>query len=185
MIKLKIELQDWDECCAEKVITVPSTSLHSELNRQNEYVIIDSTPSIPGVHSMDIWELNKVLDDINSENPGMTAELLSLIMDAVDGDLDDEEFVRRIKENDFMFEDLSDLKWRMGNEEIAACYIATELEVPFDDGITKEILAFLKKDEITDYIDWSAIWSQYEAIGFRLAEDIESEEYSLYLIHWR
>lgn len=184
MIKLKLELQDWDDSCADKVVTIPS-NIRTELNRQSEYVIIDSTPSIPGVQTMDIWELNEVIDDINSENPSMTAELLALIMDAVDGDLENEEFVRRIKENDFMFEDLSDITWKMGNEELAACYIATELGVPFDSGITKEILDFIKKDEITDYIDWSAIWSQYEAIGFRLAEDLESEEYSLYLIHWR
>lgn len=184
MIKLKLELQDWDDSCADKIVTIPS-NIRSELNRQSEYVIIDSTPSIPGVQTMDVWELNEVIDDINSENPGMTAQLLTLIMEAVDGDLEDQEFVRRIKENDFMFEDLSDITWKMGNEEIAACYIATELGVPFDTGITKEILEFISKDEITDYIDWSAIWAQYEAIGFRLAEDLESEEYSLYLIHWR
>jgi len=183
MIKLKIELQDWDTC-TEKVVTIPADIL-SELNRQNEYIIIDCTPSIPGVQAMDIWELNEVIDSINSENPSMTAELLALIMEAVDGELEDEEFVRRIRENDFMFEDLSDITWKMGNQEVAACYIATELGVPFDTGITKEILEFLKKDEITDYIDWSAIWDQYEAIGFKLAEDLESEEYSLYLIHWR
>ena len=184
MIKLKLELQDWDDSCADKIVTIPS-NIRSELNRQSEYVIIDSTPSIPGVQTMDVWELNEVIDDINSENPGMTAQLHTLIMEAVDGDLEDQEFVRRIKENDFMFEDLSDITWKMGNEEIAACYIATELGVPFDTGITKEILKFISKDEITDYIDWSAIWAQYEAIGFRLAEDLESEEYSLYLIHWR
>ena len=184
MIKLKLELQDWDDSCADKIVTIPS-NIRSELNRQSEYVIIDSTPSIPGVQTMDVWELNEVIDDINSENPGMTAQLLALIMEAVDGDLEDQEFVRRIKENDFMFEDLSDITWKMGNEEIAACYIATGLGVPFDTGITKEILEFISKDEITDYIDWSAIWAQYEAIGFRLAEDLESEEYSLYLIHWR
>lgn len=184
MIKLKLELQDWDDGCADKVVTIPS-NIQSELTRQNEYIIVDSTPSIPGVQTMDVWELNNIIDEINSENPGMTAELLSLIMDAVDGELDDEEFVRRIKENDFMFEDLSDITWKMGNEEVAACYIATELCVPFDTGITKEILEFISKDEITDYIDWSAIWEQYEKIGFRLAEDLESEDYGLYLIHWR
>ena len=184
MIKLELELQDWDDGCADKTVMIPS-NIRSELNRQNEYVIIDSTPFIPGIQTMDVWELNEVIDDINSENPGMTAELLALIMDAVDGELEDEEFVRRIKENDFMFEDLSEVTWKMSNEELAACYIATELGVPFDTGITKEILDFISKDEITDYIDWSAIWAQYEAIGFRLAEDLESEEYSLYLIHWR
>lgn len=184
MIKLEIELQDWDDGCENKVVTIPS-NIRSELNRQNEYVIIDSTPSIPGIQTMDIWELNEVIDDINSENPGMTAGLLALIMDAVDGELEDEEFVRRIKENDFMFKDLSEITWMMSNEELAACYITTELRVPFDTGITKEILEFIGKDELTDYIDWLAIWSQYETIGFRIIEDTESEEYGLYLVHWR
>lgn len=184
MIELKLELQDWDNDCASKTVTIPS-DIRSELNRQNEYVIIDSTPSIPGIQIMDVWELNEVVDDINSENPGMTAGLLALIMEAVGGELENEEFVRRIKENDFMFEDLSEITWKMDNEELAACHIATELGVPFDTGITKEILDFIGKDEIVDYIDWSAIWAQYEAIGFRLAEDLESEEYGLYLIHWR
>ncbi len=184
MIKLTLELQDWDDGCTNKVVTIPS-NIRSELNRQNEYVIIDSTPPIRGIQTMDVWKLNEIIDDINSENPGITSELLALIMDTVDGELEDEEFVRRIKENDFMFVDLSEITWKMGNEELAACYIATELGVPFDTGITKEILEFISKDEITDYINWSAIWKQYEAIGFRLAEDIESEECSLYLIHWR
>ena len=46
MIKLELELQDWDDDCADKTVTIPS-NIRSELNRQNEYVIIDSTPSIP------------------------------------------------------------------------------------------------------------------------------------------
>ena len=184
MIKLKLELQDWDGCGEDKVVTIPS-NIRSELNSQSEYVIIDCVPSVPDIQAMDIWELNSVIDEINSENPSMTAEFLALIMEAVDGDLGDDEFVRRIKENDFMFEDLSDITWKMGNEDVAACYIATELKVPFDTGITREILDFLSKDEITDYIDWSTVWEQYEAMGFRIVEDLESEECSLYLIHWR
>ena len=184
MIKLKLELQDWDGCGEDKVVTIPS-NIRSELNSQSEYVIIDCVPSVPDIQAMDIWKLNSVIDEINSENPSMTAEFLALIMEAVDGDLGDDEFVRRIKENDFMFEDLSDITWKMGNEDVAACYIATELKVPFDTGITREILDFLSKDEITDYIDWSTVWEQYEAMGFRIVEDLESEEYSLYLIHWR
>lgn len=184
MIKLKLELQDWDNDCAGKTVTIPS-DIRSELNRQNEYVIIDSTPSIPGIQTMDVWRLNEVIDDINSENPCMTAKLLTLIMKAVGGGLADEEFVRRIKENDFMFEDLSEIPWNMSNEELAAYYIATELGVPFDAGITREILDFIGEDEIIDYIDWSAIWMQYEVIGFRLVEDFKPKEYNLYLIHWK
>lgn len=181
MIKLQIEVQDWDNGGIEKVISIPS-DIKSELNRQNDYVIVDSTPDIPGISVMDIWELNEIIDGINSENPAMTTEFFALIMDAVDGNLEDDEFIRRIKENDFVFEDLSDITWKMSSEEIAACYIATELKVPFDTGITKEILEFIGKDEITDYIDWFAIWSQYELIGFKIAED---DDGNIYLIHWR
>ena len=184
MIELELELQDWDGCGEDRVVAIPS-NIRSELDRQNEYIIISSTPDIPNIQTMDIWELNRIVDDINSENPGMTAELLSLIMNTVDRNLNDEEFVRRIKENDFMFEDLSEVAWGMCNDELAARYIATKLGVPFDTGITKDILEFIKRDEISDYIDWPAIWSQYEAIGFKIIENTEPEECSLYLIHWR
>lgn len=184
MIKLQVELQDWHGNCEDKIITIPS-NIRSELDAQSDYVIVDSSPFISEIQMMDIWKLNDILEEINSENPGMTAEFLKMILEAVDGDLEDREFVRRIKEGDFLFKDLSDITWRMGNEEVAACYIATELGVPFDNGITKEMIELITKDEIVDYINWSEIWSQYEAIGFKLAEDIDSEEYSLYLIHWR
>lgn len=50
-----------------------------ELNRQGEYVIVDSAPYIPGVQAMDIWKLNSIIDDINAESPNMTSELLALI----------------------------------------------------------------------------------------------------------
>ena len=184
MIRIEVELQDWDSGCVEKTVMIPS-NIRMELNSQSEYVIVDSTPFIPDIQTMDIWELNSIIEDINSENPEITAELLALIMDTVNGELSDDEFVRRIKENDFMFEDLSDINWKMQEEEIAACYIATVLGVPFDIGITNEILEFIGREEIVDYIDWKSIWAQYEISGFKLIEDIESEECGLYLIHWR
>lgn len=181
MIKLTIGLEDWDGG-GDKVVIVPC-DLSTELDRQREYAIIDSMPHIPGVEAFDIWELNTILDEINAENPDMTGDLLSQIMEAIGvDDLDDKEFIRRIKENDFLFEDIGDLGWCMESEEIAARYIATILEVPFDPEVTDDMLEVLGEDVLNDYIDWGSIWGLYECMGFGL---IECDDDALYLIHWR
>lgn len=180
MVKFNVEVQDWDDCYIEKSATIPC-DMCCGLSKSGEYVIIDSEPSIPGINMMDFWKLNDIISDINNENPSMTVEYLVMVMEAVNGSLEDEDFVHRIKNNDFMFEDLSNINWKMDNEEIAACYIATKLNIPFDFGITKEILEFINRDEISDYIDWFAIWKQYELIGFKIIE----LEKKLYLIHWK
>jgi len=182
MIEISIELQDWNGDYSESAISIPS-DIRTVLDRQNEYVIVDSMPSIPGIQTMDVWKLNEVIDDINSENPDMTAELLVLLMETVDGSLHDDEFIRRIKDKDFMFEDISNIT--MGDEEVAARYIVEELGVPFDSKINKETLAFITRDEVSEYIKWDEIWWQYEAMGFKLAEDVYSDDPGVYLVHWR
>lgn len=66
----------------------------------------------------------------------------------------------------------------MGDEEKAACYLATELGIPFAPHITAETLATIKEDLI-DYIDWDNIWyGSYEFMGFYL---IHSEDF-LYIV---
>ena len=82
-----------------------------------------------------------------------------------------EDFVRRLKENDFIFEDISEQDGgsRLTTKEIAAMYLATELMVPFDRGITSELLEDVAKSALLSYIDWFEVWDQYAAAGFTLA----------------
>lgn len=184
MVKIRLELEELEN--SKTIYVTLPCNLRAELDLQCDYIIMDSEPSMPSVYNMDLRKLNDVLDEINCENPGMTAEYLNLLLDASGArDITDEEFLRRIKENDFMFEDLSEIRWKMSGEEIAARYVATVLKVPFKKGINAELLCAMSSDIISEYIKWEDIWSQYETLGFRVEEDSTSEEYGLYLIHWR
>ena len=181
MIQLAVEVSDLD-CGESKVIVLPC-NLRAELENHYDYIILSTSPKFPIRGNDDISGLNDILDDINSENPGMTEDYLKVLMEASSsGDLFDPEFVRKLKENDFMFEDISDLHWAMNAKETAACYLATELKVPFDHGVTDEMLDTLSKDVLTDYINWGQVWDQYSSVGFRVVEQ-EPPNGGRYIVH--
>lgn len=168
-IQLIVDVCDLD-CEESKTITMPC-NLRAELGNHYDYIILSTTPNIPLSKNDDINRLNEILDDINSENPGMTEDYLSVLLGASpSGDLFDPEFVRKLKENDFIFEDISCIRWMMSAKETAACYLATELMVPFDHGITDEMLSILGNDALTDYINWEQVWDQYASVGFQVIE---------------
>lgn len=167
MIHLTVEVCDLD-CEKSKVITLPC-NLRAELADHSDYIIESTWPEISISRNDCIGELNDILDEINSENPGMTAEYLKVLIDASSsGDLFDKEFARKIRENDFMFCDISDIRMPMDAEEIAAYCLATEHKVPFDHGITQDVLEAIGNEALVDYINWEQIWEQYESIGFQL-----------------
>ena len=183
MIELYIEIEDVDNNFVVENLTLPC-NLRESLHQGRDYLITDCVPNIPAVMHMDIWELNSVLDEISCENPGMTAEFLAILAEAAGVlDLSDEDFLRRIKENDFLFDDISDYGWKcLTNEEKAARYVAERYKVPFDTGITKEHLEQICDPALNDYIAWEFVWNQYELMGFAVVEEPELDQ--LYLIHW-
>lgn len=184
MIKLQVEVQDFPEEMGFQTVTIPS-NLQAVLDPNVEYVVVDTLPRIPDVSSIGVWELNDLISSINQSSPGMTADFLAMLMDATGCELSDEEFVRRIKENDFLFEDITDLTRKYDAEEAAAKFTAFTLHVPFDADITKDMLSFFERKEVEYYIDWYAIWEQYETMGFKIIEDYLDDGYKIYLIHWR
>ena len=76
----------------------------------------------------------------------------------------------------------SGLRWVMNAKETAACYLATELKVPFDHGITDEMLDVLSEDAMTDYINWGQVWDQYSSVGFQVIEQ-EPTAGGRYIVH--
>lgn len=168
-IRLIVEVSDLDGG-ESKILTLPC-NLRSELEDYYNYIILSTTPDIPISRNDNIQELNDILDEINSENPGMTEEYLGVLFEASpSGDLFDENFVRKLKENEFMFEDISGVRWAMSAEETAGRYMATELQIPFDHGITKDMLEIVSDDVLVDYINWEQVWEQYASLGFKLIE---------------
>ena len=169
IIRLTVEVSNLDDG-ESRILTLPC-NLRAELANHDDYIILSTTPDIPISRNDDITKLNDVLDEIDSENPGMTEEYLDILMEAsMSGDLFDEEFVRRLKENEFMFCDISDVHLAMSTQEIAAYYLAATLKVPFDHGVTDEMLDTISDDALMDYVDWMEIWEQYKSIGFKLIE---------------
>lgn len=171
MIQLNVEVSNLDTGDT-KYVTFPC-NLRTELPDFFDCIILSVSPDIQINRNDEIERLNDVLDEINSENPSMDENYLALLVEASPsgGDLFNEDFVRRLKENDFLFEDISEQDGgsRMTTREIAARYLATELMVPFDRGITSELLERIAKSALPSYIDWFEVWDQYEAAGFKLS----------------
>ena len=80
MIQLSVEVSNLDGDDS-MVITLPC-NLRSELPEHYNYIILACYPDIPLRRNDDIQRLNDVLEDINSENPGMTEEYLDVLTEA-------------------------------------------------------------------------------------------------------
>lgn len=184
LVTLKIEIENLTTDYSTKEIIIPC-DLRAELEPNCDYVVVSCEPYIPMGYNDDIKGLNEIIETINSESPGMTNDLLRVLLEASGENIFDDTFLRKIVTNDFMFEDISGIQWKMGDEEIAACYLMTVLRIPFDPATKPETIDALCDDSISDYISWEGIWNEYETLGFRVIVDLDGENYGRYLIHWK
>lgn len=178
MIQIEVELEDLTSDSDDIVLHLPC-NVGNKLDISHEYAVVYTEPDLNLNTYTDICRLNEILDDINSENPEMTMEYLDILLEAFGRreDVFNPVFVERLKNNDFYFADISEIEWKqMDSEQIAACYLATEMKVPFNESVTKDTLTLIN-DEFVDYMDWSAIWSEYQKLGFKLIDDF-------YIVHW-
>lgn len=182
-IKLEVELQDLNGDWPDVTVTLPC-NLRSELNDQAEYVVMSCEPDIPLPKCDDIGLLNSAVEEINSMNPDMTAEYLGVLLLASGLDITDEVFVRRAASNSFMFKDLSNVPQRISSQETAACYLVTELGIPFE-GADEETIRALSDEKIVDYVNWEEVWTAYTVMGFSVVEDIGFGDGELYLVYWK
>ena len=185
LIALKVEIEDADNNFEVKKLTLPC-NLRTELTSGRDYIIVDCEPHIPEVLDMDVWELNNILDEINCENPSMTEDFFSALVLASEViDLTDEEFIRRVKENDFFFSDVSklmDYGYISSEEAAAARYLVHTAKLPFHKDLTKEQMEFFMDETVDDFISWESVWDEYSARGFQLIEGPGVGQY--YLIYW-
>lgn len=154
----------------------------SMLDSLHEYEVVDMSYGLVRGGNVSLLTLNQALRRIEDCQPEATVEWVSALLEASDClSVTDEEFLTRIENEDYFIADLSECDgWVMRDEGKAACYLATELGIPFAPHITAEILDTIKEDLI-DYIDWENIWyGSYEFMGFYL---IHSEDF-LYIVQW-
>lgn len=179
MIKLKVEVDDWD-IGETTQLTLPC-EVKNSVDVSHELQIIDWDGNFC-IGFDDVVELNEAIEDINSENPCMTLELLEVILEASNSSsLNDKRFLEKICNSDFMLEELVGTeKWLMSSEEEkCACYLATEMLIPFAKNITTDYLESISEN-LVDVIDWNTVWRYYFQMGFKVI----SLGDTIYAFHW-
>lgn len=180
MIKLVVEVEDWDT--GETIAIMLPCDLRGQIDHTHDLQIVDWEGDFSLDHFDNILKLNAVIENINAENPDVTLELLSAICDACDaGGFGDDEFIQKICSNDFMLKEIiSGDGWLMkGDEETCACYLATELMVPFAKNITQDRLREIKNGLI-NAVKWDVVWKHYAHMGFKLIK-ING---TMFAFHW-
>lgn len=182
MINIRVSLLEME---SGKTITVDvPSSLIGTLYPERDYYISETVPNIDNWQIDDIWELNDLVDEINAENPEMTVEYMDiLLMASMAQSAMDLDFRRRICENDFMFEEVTNTGYDLSGQENAAKYLADCAGVPFAPNITPSMLAGLMSSCVENYINWSLIWRKYLAMGFQYVET-DSPDYRSYVVLW-
>ena len=193
MIELSCRIID-NDLGETKEVTLPC-DYRKYLATDHDLEILDVLDGEFMLHNYnDIENLNDILERINSENPNMTVELLQLIMDAVGYHrLDEDELIETICEKDFMLEliekDLTDcddidvISWEeMDEYEKAACFLSTELNIPFAKNIHPVTLENIQNQPLC-CINWQGIWRRYYQMGFRVLMD-EYEPDVYYIFNW-
>lgn len=185
MIEILVELEDLSTGEAGLLVTLPC-DLKAVLEKDHEYVIYDVEQDIDFNSFTDVFKLNAILEEIENSNPDLTTEHLEALLMVSKMRLTDAEFIRRIADNEFMLEVLECPEDSgMDIEEYAACYLATELCIQFDKDVDQNMMRLIGCDEVSQYVSWSTIWRQYEAMGFRIVDDYNDEELMSYLIYWK
>lgn len=177
MVKLKIEVDDWD---TEKTIklTLPC-EVNKAMDLSHEHLISYWESDMALGFYDDVVGLNNVIDNINSASPNMTLEILEELLDASnERALSSVEFIRKICDNDFMLEEIPVKIEGWTTEECVARFLAIELKIPFAKNITKKQL--LNMSKTPDSVNWKMVWNHYANMGFKVVIINDSP----FAFHW-
>lgn len=174
MIKINVELENitTDEEAVTLQLPLNENELHSLLMRNCDYLIVECDNLSIFDEYDDVFDLNKTINRICSENPSITNNALLIISDVIrDGYYDKNEIIDKICENDFMYEKLVvPQEWHRSIESYAAFVLFSEYGVPFSQ-IESEMTKAKKAGK--DYGDWDSVWDVYSFMGFHICEDID------------
>lgn len=177
MIKLDVEIDDFDT--GETIFLTLPCDVRQRVDLSHDLQISDWSSSI-SIGFDNIEDLNETIDDMNSENPLMTIELLEKILEESSASsLSDSEFLRKICESDFMLEEFSNPHKLQKKNEQCACFLATEMLIPFAKNISEKYLEELCQNQI-DNIRWDVVWKYYSNMGFKIIEYKNTS----YAFHW-
>lgn len=180
MIELDITIEDFD-AYKTYYIRLPC-SVKDVICTSHDIQVTEWGLSHPVEFCCDIESLNKVIEDINCENPNMTKDMLEEIMKNTGCKLSDSLFVEKLCSNDFMLEEIDISRKSIdftSDTHMCAYYLATELEIPFAKNIG-HLMSELKLNPASKY-DWEVIWECYKKMGF---EKIYINN-KIYVFNWR
>jgi len=180
MIKLNITVEDFDTH-ATYYIQLPC-QIKDVLNLSHDLQITEWDSSMMLDYCSDIESLNKVIEDINCENPNMTLEILEDILKATCCKLSDKFFIDKLCSNDFMLEEVDTSGYDIdliSDSERCAHYMVTELEIPFAKNLGGKMSEM--KIRPKSFYDWRVVWGLYSKMGFQLLRIGRN----LYVFNWR
>lgn len=177
MIQMQVWIEDYSED-SSKELFLPDNDLPSKINLSNDIVLSD-TESLTDFGVYDLEKLNKILQDINDQNPDLTLESLEELFKLFGSkSIDDESFLNFLNEGDFLCDDITDfIIEKLGDyegscyqyEKFAAMYLFICKQIPFSRNITINKIQEIM-EELIYFIDWDYIWSIYEYMGFKVSE---------------
>ena len=180
MISLDVEVYDWDD--GESVYMTLPCRIEQIVNTHHSLSVDTGCSGIHTKNQDDLITLNDSLELINTFNPYMTTKLLGKMIDTIGGgSIDDEEFTRKISEDDYVLERIPSIERLAAYEGIEKCaaYLSTELFIPFAKNITSEELESIRIDKM-DRVNWKRVWDYYYIMGYR---EIDCDGF-IYVLNW-
>lgn len=183
MLNIEVLLEntttDEQEICLQ--LPMEDTELRSKLMRNCDYLITEHDDIIRFRNYDDVFKLNEILSRLSAENPFITEDVLKYIFETTPFDyLDDEVFLQKLCDNDFMYEEIIiPANCSLLNEEYAAYILCTKYKVPFLSDET-EMIEYSKISP--NGTDWSSIWDVYSFMGFQIVEDCDIKN-KIYIIN--
>ena len=183
MLNITVELENTttDEDAIVMSLPMEETDIRGILMKDCKYLIVDTDSPADFKNFDDIFELNKAIRRICEENPTITNDVLAIILETSDyNNFDDEDFLEKICENDFMYEEAYVPKdWHRTKEEYAAFVLCTKYDVPFA-LLEQEMIEACRAGK--SYPEWDSVWDVYAFMGFHMSEDMEDEN-KIYIVN--
>lgn len=177
-----------DEADIDIVLPMSEPELKSYLMDGCDYIVVEYDATVNFLTN-DLFEMNKVLNRLNEENPSLDEYIISNI---VNGDyeledlyLDDDDTLDKLCNNDFMYEEII-----VPHDTTLDCFEYLAYKLCCDYGIPftlceSELDYAVEAGEA--YPDWSIAWDNYSSLmGFRyrIGDATENFEESLILVNF-
>lgn len=183
MIKFNVKLENLttDEALVSLCLPMEESDIRYRLMNECDYLIVEHDSPADFENFDDVFELNRVVNRICSENPAITNKLLSVILSAsYYSYFDNEQFLDKLCSNDFMYKEVrTPPDWDESDEAYAAYSLFTEENIPFS-VIESEMDEAKKQGK--DYGDWYSVWDVYSFMGFHVCED-EDKNSVIYIVN--